>query len=504
MIHRPRSFAAPILACVVATGACSRTGCRSGPAAAERKERPPSTEAPADEGSASPLDAGADDAAASAAFERAPLVWVEPPWPCDAIADVRARPCLFAPAGRLVRTSGASSDAAPSAGCQRVTVFAGDKLKLAFVQGGALPTGTATSSARSAWQVRCDTGRVELFWRDAVVPLSYEDDELGVDPSWIAQLDVDARYGARPLAEMEAMLLAIRGPELRHGGEALLRVRLLMVERALRVQNRDKAELVRQRFGDVSGFVTLNPWVQSIQGRLNTLDEQAPLRAGWVQVLGTVASEPVLPLEEDAPTLFWRGAELCLREEAAATPSMRCVSPRRMNWGRPEPYVSPFADGWKVGWETRVVSGRFTTTLITVGPDGTRGELGPLRIPTLVARAAGHAFAAVSAPDAEANEPVQTIGLDDFDLSATAGSRLTALGYYFERPDRIRSLTKVGTYWNVRPSDPLAGIVSCKTIPLVSPDLRWAACVGETAEPDAGRGLPLVAFELVRTPVRRH
>lgn len=72
-----------------------------------------------------------------------------------------------------------------------------------------------------------------------------------------------------------------------------------------------------------------------------------PLILSAQRRLGTTSKLPVTPLFPDAaPTLFWRGDELCVAQEDTVPPArMRCYAPAGHGWGSAMPLALPESSG---------------------------------------------------------------------------------------------------------------------------------------------------------------
>ncbi len=228
----------------------------------------------------------------------------------------------------------------------------------------------------------------------------------------------------------------------------------------------------------------LGSWASDLARRLEALHSMPPLVPTGVRRVGTLMSLPGPLEEEDNPVLFWRGTQLCVRQEMSDPPSMRCLEERARRWGKEEPYSSPF-EGWRVELDYRGRVGLYQTTVWSIDPEGTKEDLGNWSDPVVVARGPGTGVVVVSRED-----PRNHGGLKEFDLSSGSGSLLAGRGrYYFSKPDELRSLKVQGQAWKFILPGP-QGEVRCAAHPLVSPNGRWAACpawpVGAASTPDAG------------------
>jgi hypothetical protein len=139
-----------------------------------------------------------------------------------------------------------------------------------------------------------------------------------------------------------------------------------------------------------------------LRRRLEEQQSKPPLRATGARRVGAVMSLHGPLQDEDDPVLFWRGTQLCVRQEASKPPRMRCVETATGSWGKEEPYRSPFG-GWHVELEYQGSLGYFRTKVITTGPEGGLKVLQDAyedwSEPVVVARGKGPRLAVVSASD---------------------------------------------------------------------------------------------------------
>jgi hypothetical protein len=227
----------------------------------------------------------------------------------------------------------------------------------------------------------------------------------------------------------------------------------------------------------------LSSWAEDLKRRLEDLRSKPLLMATGARRVGAIMSLPKALHEEDNPILFWRGTQLCVRQEASKPPRMRCAEAKTGRWGKEEPYRSPYGKGRRVVIEEEMGGWGYQTTVSISTPEKVY-DLGAWPSPVVVARSTSGRAVVVSSED-----PRQHEGLEDFDFASGAVSLIAGGGqYYFSQPDELRSLTVEGLTWKF--VVPVSGSeVHCAAPPRVSPDGQWAACpakqAGAAARPGA-------------------
>ncbi len=422
--------------------------------------------------------------------------------------------CAFAPGGELWRVSGSTEGASISTGVERFALRRNDQTVLHFGQEGAPESGGGARIDESErWRVRCEQGRIDIVTPAVQVSLQAGASEFKLDPRFSRILHPGSRELGGPavqsLDEVFAALASGMGLDTENGPfregdwqvsglrEALIRARLLNVERMLASGNLDQARHALQSLPPGPGLPELSSWASALNLRLETLRSKPPLMPTGVRRVGTLMSLPGLLHEDDTPILFWRRTQLCVRQEASAPPRMRCIDARTGRWEKEEPYRSPFGKGWRVELEYQGAIGYYQTKVWSIGPEGTKNDHDSWAEPVVVARGKGDQLVVVSAQN-----PRQHSELQGLDLSSGPGSLLAGGNrYYFSKPDELRSLKVEGQAWTFVVPGP-HGEVRCAAHPRVSPNGRWAACpagqMGGAHTPDAGTPsrFDLFLFEL--------
>jgi hypothetical protein len=403
-------------------------------------------------------------------------------WEVDDDDKVWKEACPFAPGGELWRLSGTSSGSTISSGSELFALRRDGQTVLDFLQEGHWEFGGGAEVDESErWKVRCKPGLIDIVTPSAKVTLQAGETGLKLDPRSLQDLSPGSRKpgdaAVQSLIEVFAALDRAGArdsiPELR---EAFGRARLLSVERALASGNLDWA---RHSLALTSGMGILTPelgsWASDLNRRVEALYSKPPLMATEARRVGSIMSLPGRLHEDDNPILFWRGTQLCVRQEESTPPRMRCVEARTGQWGKEESYSSPF-EGWRVELRYLGGAGYYQTRALSIGPDGAENEYGEWSDPVVVARGQGGVLVVVSANDPRKNGEMEDVG-----LASKPGSLLAGRGrYFFSQPDELRSLEAVGRAWKFVIPGP-QGELRCKAHPRVSPNGRWAACPVEEA-----------------------
>jgi hypothetical protein len=426
-------------------------------------------------------------------------------WDEDRADKVWKEACAFAPGGELWRFSGTSQGSSTSSGVEYFALRREGQKVLHFGQEGDWEFGGGSTIEESEqWKVRCEPGRLEIVTPAVQISMQVGDSELQLDPRFSRLLRPGScEFKAPALQTLEevfdsiASSMGLDSPngQWREGlcqvsglGEALTRARLLSAERLLAASDLDSA---RGRLGALPEGAYVPPevssWAADLRRRLEGLQSKPPLMATGARRVGAIMSLPGLLHEEDDPVLFWRGTQLCVRQEASEPPRMRCVEAATGSWGKEEPYRSPFG-GWHVELEYQGALGYYRTTVTTDGPGGSTeypsGYGDDWYSPVVVARGRGPRLAVMSATDPMKNSRKEKWNLTSGPVSLLAGGGR----YCFSRPDTLRSLEVAGQSWKF--VVPLNGKeVRCAAPPRVSPNGRWAACPAAPAvaedNPDA-------------------
>ncbi|NVJ06451.1 hypothetical protein HUW63_14555 [Myxococcus sp. AM001] len=370
--------------------------------------------------------------------------------------------------------------------------------------------GGARIDESERWRVRCEQGRIDIVTPAVQVSLRVGASELKLDPRFSRLLRPGSReFGGPAVQSLEEVFAALasgmgldtEGGPFREGDwqvsglrEALSRAQLLNVERLLASGNLDRARSALQSLPPGPALPELSSWTSALNLRLEALRSKPPLMPTGVRRVGTIMSLPGLLHEDDNPILFWRRAQLCVRQEASAPPRMRCIDARTGRWEKEEPYQSPYGEGSGVRFEYQGAIGYYKTKVVTQRSETDHGNWYE---PVVVARGKGDQLVVVSAQD-----PRQHSELQGLDLSSGPGSLLAGRNrYYFSKPDELRSLKVEGQAWRFVVPGP-HGEVHCAAHPRVSPNGRWAACParqkGGAPTSDAGTSsrFDLFLFEL--------
>ena len=428
-------------------------------------------------------------------------------WNHDAYSDedrTWKEDCAFAPGGQLWRMSGSSSGAMLSGGFESFAFRLGGETVLRFGQEGSMgPGGGNRVPEEDVWKVRCTPGQVDIGSETARVSLRFREQAFSVDAALLQTLQPGSRTrddaALRALEEMLEGLGESRG--LAHVSglkEATLRVKLLRTELALAVRNLVEARSLLQQVEALGPLPETSSWALNLNTQLEALYSKPPLVAAEVRRVGALLNLPGSLHEEDAPVLFWRGTELCVRQEEAGPPRMRCLQAKTGRWSRVERYRSPFASGWKVKLEHQGAAGLYQTRVSSIGPEGERVEHGEWYSPVVVARAREGKVVVVNESKGELmtdyGEDGGVSGMKDFPFASEPGSLVAGDGrYYFSAPDELRSLEVEGLRWRFVLPAP-GGELRCAAAPRVSPNGRWAACPAP-AEGKPSR-FPLMVFRL--------
>lgn len=397
--------------------------------------------------------------------------------------------CAFAPGGELWRLSGSSGGNAVSTGEELFALRHQGQTVMKFGQQGPPELGgDAEIEESDRWKVRCQPGRIDIVTPAVTVSLQVEATEFKLDPRFSRILRPGSRELGAPavqsLNEVLTALLSSMGMDALNGTgvvEALIRARLLTVERLLAASNLDMAGNWLSTLPSGPDLPELSSWAADLKRRVEDLRSKSPLMATGARRVGTLLSLPRALDDEDEPLVFWRGTQLCVRQEASQPPSMRCVEAKTGSWGKVEPYRSPYGQDSHVELEYLGRAGAYQTRVSSSDAEDTTGDEDTWSDPVVVARAKGRLVVV------DSKDPRQHQGKENFERTSGLVSLLAGGGrYYFSEPDKLRSRRVEGLSWKF--VVPVSGSeVRCAVPPRVSADGRWAAC---PAGPAGAEGTP--------------